>query len=137
MNTDCSSKRNLQVICLKFLGKEKLSAQSRFYLSLLVCVNLRGLSFIISNTDIDYPSSHLPTSAPIASVLNVCLDSVGVGMNVACEIPLNLFAIMLMLTLIHLNFTVGQVEGTVQGAVDISSYILAGSCLLQISIFYF
>ena len=125
------------MIRLKFLGKEKLSAQSRFYLSLLVCVNLRPLSFIIGNPDIDFRSSHLPTSAPIASVLNVGLDSVGVGMNVPCEIPLNLFAIMLMLTFIHLNFTVGQVEGTVQGAVDISSHILTGSCLLQISIFYF
>ena len=120
------------MIRLKFLGKEKLSAQSRFCLSLLVCVNLRPLSFIIGNTDIDFPSSHLPTSAPIASVLNVGLDSVGVGMNVACEIPLNLFAIMLMLTFIHLNFTVG-----LQGAVDISSHILTGSCLLQFSIFYF
>ena len=61
----------------------------------------------------------------------------GVGMNVACEIHLNLFAIMLMLTFINSNLTVGQVEGPVQGAADTSSPILPGSCLLQISIFYF
>ena len=76
---------------MKFLGKERLSAQSRFYLSPLVCVNLRPLSLIIGNTDIDFPSSHLPTAAPIASVLNVGLDSVGARMSVACEIPLDLF----------------------------------------------
>ena len=125
------------MIRLKFLGKEGLSAQSRFYLSPLVCVNLRPLSFIIGNTDIDFPSSHLPTSAPITSVLNVGLDSVGARMNVACEIPLNLFSIMLMLTFINLNLTVGQVEGPVQGAVDLPSHIFIGSSLPRISIFYF
>ena len=93
------------MICLKFLGKERLSAQSRFYLSPLVCVNLRPLSFIIGNTDIDFLSSHLPTSAPIASVLNVGLDSVGAGMSVACEIALNLFSVKLMLTLIDSNLS--------------------------------
>ena len=87
------------MIHLKFLGKETLSAQSRFYLSPLVCVNLRALPFIIGNTDIDLLSSHLPTYTPITSVLNVPLDSVAAGMNVACEIPLNLFAIMLMFDL--------------------------------------
>ena len=125
------------MICLKLLGKESLSAQSRFYLSPLVCVNLRPLSFIIGNTDIDFPSSHLPTSAPIASVLNVGLDSVDGGMSVACEITLNLFSVMLMLTFIDSNLTVGQVEGPVQGVVDISSDTFTGSSLLQISIFYF
>ena len=125
------------MICLKSLGKERLSAQSRFYLCPLVCVNIRPLSFIIGNTDIDLLSSHLPTSAPVASVLNVGLDSVGAGMNVACEIHLNLFSIMLMLTFINSYFTVGHVEGPVQGAVDISSHIFTGSSLLQISIFYF
>ena len=125
------------MIRLKFLGKERLSAQSRFYLSPLVCVNLRILSFIIGNTDIEFPSSHLPTSAPITSVLNAGLDLVGAGMNVACEKPLNLFPTMLMLTFVDSNLTVSQVEGPVQGAVDISSCILTGSCLLQISIFYF
>ena len=59
------------------------------------------------------------------------------GMNVACEIPLNLFAIMLILTSINSNLTVGQVEGPVQGAADISFPIFTGSSLLQISIFNF
>ena len=127
----------MQVIRLKFLGKDRLSAQSRFYLSPLVCVSLRPLSHIIGNTYIDFPSSHLPTSAPIAPVLNVGLDSVGVGMDVPCEIPLNLFSIMLMLTFINSPLTVGQVEGAVQGAVDMSPHIFTGSSLLQISIFYF
>ena len=58
----------------------------------------------------------------------------GVGMNVACEIPLNLFSIMLILTFINFNLTVGQVEGPVQGAVDISSHIFTGSSLCQIYI---
>ena len=93
------------------------------------CVNLRPLSLIIGNTDIDFLSSHLPTSAPIASVLNVGLDSVGAGMTVACEIPLSLFSIMLMLTFIDCNLTVGQVEGPVKGVVDISSHIFTGSSL--------
>ena len=60
----------------------------------------------------------------------------GVGMNVACEIPLNLFSIMLMLTIINFNLTVDQIEGPVQGAVDTSSHIITGSSLLQISILY-
>ena len=114
-----------------------LSPQSRFYPSPLVCVDLRPLSFIIGNTDIDFPSSDLLTSVPIASVRNVSLDSVSAGMTIACEIPLNLFAIMLMLTFIDSDLTVGKVEGSVQGAVDISSHIFTGSSLLQISIFYF
>ena len=118
------------MIWLKFLWKGRLSAQSRFYLSPLVCVDFRPLSFIIGNTNIDFPNSHLPTSAPIASVLNVGLDSVGAGMSVACKIPLNLFSVMLMLTLIDSYLTVGQVEGPLQGAVDISSDIFTGSSLL-------
>ena len=122
---------------MKCLGKEWLSTHNRFYLSPLVCINLRPLPFIIGNTDIDFLSSHLPTSALTAPVLNVGLDSVGVGMNVTCEIHLNLFSIVLMLTFINFNLTVGQVEGPVQGAVNTSSPILTGSCLLQISIFYF
>ena len=121
---------------MKSPGKESLSAQSRLYLSPLVCVNLRPLSLIIGNTDIDFPSSHLPTAAPIASVLNVGLDSVSAARTVAREIPLNLFSIMLMLTFINSNLTVGQVEGPVQGAVNTSSPIFPGSSLLQISIFY-
>ena len=125
------------MIRLKFLGKERLSAQSGFYLSPPVCVNLRPLSFIIGNTDIDFPSSHLPTPALIASVPNVSLDSVGARMDVACEILLNLFSIMLMLTFINSNLTVDWVEGPVQGVVDISSDIFTGSSLLQISMFYF
>ena len=59
----------------------------------------------------------------------------GTEMAVACEIPL--FPIMSMLTFINSNITVGQVEGPVQGAVDISSHIITGSSLLQVSIFYF
>ena len=125
------------MIHLKSLGKESLSAQSGFYLSPLVCINLRPLSLIIGNTDIDFPNSHLPTAAPIASVLNVGLDSVSAGMTVAREIPLNLFSIMLMLTFIDSNLTVGQVERPGQGAVDISSHTFTGSSLLQISIFHF
>ena len=38
---------------------------------------------------------------------------------------------MLMLTSMDSNLTVGQVEGPVQGAVDISSPVLTGLCLLQ------
>ena len=117
---------------MKSLGKESLSAQSGFYLSPLVCINLRPLSLIIGNTDIDFPNSHLPTA-----VLNVGLDSVSAGMTVAREIPLNLFSIMLMLTFIDSNLTVGQVECPRQGAVDISSHTFTGSSLLQISIFHF
>ena len=115
---------------MKSLGKEWLSTHSRFHLSPLVCINPKPLSFIIGNTDIDFLTSHLPTSPPIASVLNVGLVTVGMDITVACEIPLNLFAIMLMLTFIIINLTVDQVEGPMQGAVDISSPILTGSCLL-------
>ena len=60
-------------------------------------------------------------------------------MTVASEIPLNLFAIKLILTFIILNLTADQV-GSVQGEVNFlqhSSSVLTGSCLLQISIFYF
>jgi len=61
-------------------------------------------------------------------------------MTVACEIPLNLFAIKLTLIFINSNLTVDQVEGPVKGVVDFLQHpspILTGSCLLQISIFYF
>ena len=61
-------------------------------------------------------------------------------MAVACEIPLNLFAIKLILTFINSDLSVDQVEGSVQEAVDFLQHaypILIGSCLLQISILYF
>jgi len=121
---------------LKSLGKELLSTRNKFYLSPLVCINPKPLSFIIGNTDIDFLSPHLPTSPPIAPV-NVGLVSVGTEMTVACEIPLNLY-IKLILT--FTNISVDQVEGPVQGAVDFLQHpfpSLTGSCLLQISIFYF
>ena len=66
--------------------------------------------------------------------------AVGTEMTFACEIPLNLFAIKLILTFINPNLSVDQVEGPVEGAVDFLQHpspILTGSCLLQISIFYF
>ena len=98
------------------------------------------LSFIIGNTDIDILSSHLPTSPPIAPVLNLGLASVGTEMTVACEIPWNFFAIKLILIFINSCLTVDQIEGPVQGAVDVwqhPSPILTGSCLPQTSIVYF
>ena len=84
--------------------------------------------------------SHLPTSPPIAPVLNVGLVSGGTEMTVACEIPLSLHAIELMLTFINYIIKVDRVELPVEGAVNFlqhPSCILTGSCLLQISIFYF
>ena len=63
----------------------------------------------------------------------------GPQMTVACEIPLNQFAIKLILTFINSNLTVDQVEGPVEGAVNFlqhPSYILNGSCLLQIYILF-
>ena len=128
------------MIGLKSLGKEWLSACNKICLSPLVCINPKPLSFIIGNTDIDLLSSHLPTSSPIAPVLSVGLASVGTKMAVACEIPLNLFAIKLILTFINSNPSVDQVEGLMQGADDFLQHlspILPGSCLLQICIFYF
>ena len=106
----------------------------------MVRINLRLLSFIISDSDIDFLRSHLPTSTPTLPVPNVGLVSVDTELTCACEIPVSLFAIKLTLTFINSNITVDQVEGTVQGAVDFleqPSPILTGSCLLQISIFYF
>ena len=50
--------------------------------------NLRLLSFIISDSDIDFTGSHLPTSPPLASILNVGLDSEA---TFACEVPFSLF----------------------------------------------
>jgi hypothetical protein len=117
-----------------------LSAHNKFCLSPVVCINPKPPSFIIGNTDIDFLSSHLPTSPPIVPVLNVGLVSVGAKMTVACEKPLNLFAIKLILTFIDSNLSVDQVEGSVQGAVDFLQHpspILTGLRLLQISIFYF
>ena len=123
------------MIRLKSLGKEWLSAHNRFYLSPLVCINSKPLSCITGNTDI---GSHLPTSPPIAPVMNVSL--VGTEMTVTCEIPLNLFAIKLILTFINPNLTADQVEGAVGGAINFlqhPSSILTGLCMFQISIFYF
>ena len=117
-----------------------LSPCVEFYLLPPVCFNPKPLSFIISDTDIDAPSSHLPASPLIAPVLNVGLVSVGPEMAVACEKPLNLFAMKLMLTFINSNLTVNQAEGPVEEAVDIlphSSPILTGSCLLQTFLFQF
>jgi hypothetical protein len=122
------------VIRLKSLGKECLSACNKFYPSRLVCINLKPLSFIIVNSDIDFLSS---PSTPITPVLSVGL---GTEMTLACEIPLDLFAIKLILTFINSNLTADQVEGSVQGVVDLlqhSSSILTGSSFLQISIFSF
>ena len=86
------------MIRLKSLGMELLSACNKFYLSPLVCINPKHLSFIIDDTDIDFLSSHLPTSPPIAPAL----VSVGPEMTVAGEIPLNLFPVKLLLTFINL-----------------------------------
>ena len=123
------------MIRLKSLVKEWLSAPNKFYLSPLVCINPKPLSFITGNTNI---GSHLPTSPRIAPVMNVSL--VGTEMTVPCEIFLNLFAIKLILTFINPNLTADQVECPVGGAVSFLQYpssILTGSCMLQISIFYF
>ena len=114
---------------------EWLSGCNKFYLSPLVCINPKHLSFIIDDTDIDFLSSHLPTSPPIAPAL----VSVGPEMTVAGEIPLNVFPIKLILTFMNSNLTVDQVEGPMQGAADFLQHhspILTGSCLVEISIFY-
>ena len=114
---------------MKSLGKQWLSTCNKFYLSPLVCISPKPRSFIVVNADIDSLSSHLSTSPPIAPVLNVAFVSAGTEMTVASEIPLNLFAIKLILTFINSNLTVDQVEGPVEGAVDILQYsspILAG-----------
>ena len=113
-----------------------MSICNKLYLPPLVCIILRLLSFIIGDSDVDFLSSHLPTSPPIAPVLNVGLVSVGTEMTVACEISLNLSAIKLTLTFIDSDLTVGQVEGPVE-SLQQPSTILTGSCLLQISVFYF
>ena len=122
---------------MKSPGKEWLSTCNKFYLSPLVCINPKSLSFIIGNTYIDFLGSHLPTSPPIAPALNV---GMGTEITVAGEMSFNLFGIKLILTIINSNLIADQVEDSVQGAVDSlqhSSAILIGSCLLQISIFYF
>ena len=130
----------MQVIRLRSLPKEWLSAHNNFYLSPLVCISPKPLLFIVVNTDIDSLSSHLPTTPPIAPVLNVGLVSAGTEMTVASEIPLKLFPMKLILTFINSNLTVDQVEGPVEGAVVFLQHpspILTGSCLPQISIVYF
>ena len=117
------------------MGIEWLSAGNKFYLPPLVCIYPKPLSFIIGNTNVDTLSSYLLTSPPITPVLNVGLVSANTEMTVACEIPLKPFAIKLILTFINSKLTVNQVEGPVEGAVDIlqhPSCILTGSCLLQI-----
>ena len=121
------------MIRLKSQGKEWLSACNKSYLPPLVCINPKPLLLIIGNTDIDAWSSDLPTSPTIAPVLNVGLVSADTEMTVACEIPFNLFAIKLILTYINSNLTVNQVEGLVEGAIDIlqqPSHSLTGSWLL-------
>ena len=118
-----------------------MSAHNKFYLFPLVCFNPKlPLSFVVGNTDIDFLSSHLPTSPPIAPVLNMGPVSGGTEMTVACEIPFYLYEIKLILTFINYNLTVDQVELPVERAVNFlqhPSCILTGSCLLQISILYF
>ena len=121
------------------MGVGLLRLWVEFYLLPPVCINPKPLSFIIGNADIDAPSSHLPTSPQIGPVLNVGPVSADTEMT-ACEIPLWQFAIKLILIFINLNLTVNQVEGCVEGAIDIlqcTSPILTGSYFLQIFIFYF
>ena len=75
-------------------------------------------------------SPNLPTSPSIAPVMNV----VDAEMTDACEMFLNLFAIKLILSFINCYISVDEVEGPVQGAVDIlqhPSSIVTGSCLLK------
>jgi hypothetical protein len=113
---------------------ELLSARNKFYLSPLVCINLKHPSFIIGNADVDFRSAHLPTSPPITPVWNVGPASGGTEMTVPCEIPLHLFVRKLILTFINSNLTADQVQGSVQDVVDFlqqSSSILAGSSLLK------
>ena len=120
------------------MGVEWLSPCIECYLLPLVCINPKPLSFIIGNTDIDALNSYLPTSPPIAPVLNVDLMSATTEMTAACEILLNLFAIKLILIFIHPNLAVSLVEGPVEGAVDMlqpSSPILTGSCLFHTFLF--
>ena len=127
------------MIRLKSLGEGWLSAPNKFYLPPPVCINLKSLSFIIGNADVDLLSSYLPTSPPIAPALNIGLVSTGTKMSIACEIPQPV-AIKLLLTFINFNLTVDQVEGPVQESVDFlhhPSPLLTGTCLLHIFIFYF
>ena len=119
------------MIGLKFLRKE--GPCNKFYLSPLVCINPKPLSFIVGNADIDFLSSHQPISPPIAPVLNVGMVSVGTEVTTACEILLNLFAINLILTFIIKNLSVDPVEGSIQEAADFLQHpypILTGSYLL-------
>ena len=116
------------------LGVEWLSPCIEFHLLPLVCINPKPLSLIIGNTDVDALSSHLPTSATIAPVLNEGLMSAGFELTATCEILLNIFDIKFILIFTHSNLTVNLNEGPVEGAVDIlqqSSPTLTGSCLLR------
>ena len=95
---------------------------------------------MVGNTDIDLLTSQLPTSSPNAPVLSVGVVPVGTEMTAACEIPLSLFAMKLILTFINFNLSVDQDEGLVPGADDFlphTSHILTGLYWLQISIFFF
>jgi hypothetical protein len=95
----------------------------------------KPLSSIIDNSDVDFPSSHSPTSPLIDPVLNAGLISVDTKVTVACQLPFNLSAMKLMLTLINSDLAVDQAEGPLQEAVDSSN--LTGSCLVQIYVFCF
>ena len=79
-------KTKLQAIGLGSPQREKLGARNKLLLSPLVCIDPNPLSFIISNTDLDFLSSHLPLSPPIAPVLNVDKLSGDTEVTVACEI---------------------------------------------------
>ena len=80
-----------------------MTARNKFNLSPVVCIHPKPLSFIFGNTDIGILSSYLPTSPPIAPVLDVGLVSAGSEMTVVCEMSLNLFVISLILTFSQLT----------------------------------
>ena len=62
---------------------------------------------------------------------------VGTEMPAACEMPLSLFAIKLILTFINFNLSVDQVEEGPDDFLQHTYPILTGLYLLQISIFFF
>ena len=72
-----------------------LATSFTYYRWYVITPNLHSPSLV---TLIDFPSSHLPTSPPIAPILNVGLVSLDTEMADACEISLNLFAIKMILT---------------------------------------
>ena len=120
------------------LGMECLTACNKLYLSPVACIHPKPQPFI--NTDIDILSSYLPTSPPIAPVLNVGLVSADTEMTVTCRISSNLFAINLILTFVNSYLAVDGIEGPEKKAIDslqCPSPVLTGLCLLQICIFYF